>query len=261
MKKRTLFLSSIIGIILFACGGGGGGSGTSNTGSISYNTLEYFQKDENKVYTYRVSESTSENQQPSETTWEYSNESSIIPVEYGYSGNIEGPYLVEILTIGTTVNTLTYKSSSGDYILKDQSGIFTINETNHTTSKGNIPATLTIGSEFTISSTEDLLNSDPDQGTIGDKVGTMITMYTVKILAAENVTVNAVTYEALKTQETTSTTIMNKEGTTTMTINTSSSVWYGKGIGPVKIVANNTFVSSGGSTTSSVTSELTSVSP
>jgi hypothetical protein len=258
MKKRTLFLSSVIGIILFACGGGGGGGGTSNTGSISYNTLEYFQKDENKVYTYRVSESTSENQQPLETTWEYHNEPATIPLEYGYSGNSEGPYLIEILTIDGTINTLTYKNSSGDYILKDQSGIFTINEAGHTTSTGNMPENLTVGSEYTLASTDDLLNSDPDQGTVGEKIGTMNTEYTVKILAAENVTVNAVTYEALKTQETTRTTLTTSERTTT--INTSSIVWYGKGIGPVKIIANNTYVTSGVTTTSSVTSELTSVS-
>jgi hypothetical protein len=83
MKKRTLLLSSLIGITLFACGGGGGGGGTSNR-SITYNTLEYFQKDENKVYTYSVSESTSENQQPSDTTWVYRYEPATIPVEYGY---------------------------------------------------------------------------------------------------------------------------------------------------------------------------------
>ena len=255
MKKRTLFLSSLIGIILFGCGGGG----TGDTGSTSYNTLEYFQKDENKVYTYTVSEYTSVNQQTSVTTWVYRNESTTIPVDYGYSGSIEGPYIREILTIDGTPNTVTYKSSSGDYILKDQSGIFTINEAGHTTSTGNMPSSINIGSEFTISSTEDLLNSDPDQGTVGDKVGTMNTIYTVKILAEESGTLNTVPYKALKTQETTSTTITTSGGTTS--IRTSSNVWYGKGIGPVRIVANNTFVTSGVTTTSSVTNELTSVSP
>jgi hypothetical protein len=265
MKKRTLLLT-FIGIILFACGGGGGGgsgsNGTGNTGTISYNTLDYFQKDASKVYTYNVSESTSGNQQTTDTTWVYHNESKTIPVEYGYSGSITGPYIAEILTIDGTVNTVTYKSSSGDYILKDQSGTYTINDAGHTTSTGEMPAKLSVGTEFTINSTEDLLNSDPDHGTVGEKIGTMITVYTVKMLAAENVTVNTATYEALKTQETTSTTIMNSGGTTTMTINTSSNVWYGNGVGPVKIVANNTYVSSGSTSTSSVTSELlTCVSP
>ena len=262
MKKRTLFLSSVIGIILFACGGGGGGgNGTGGTGSTSYNTMDYFAKDDSKVYTYQVSETTSGDQQPTVTNWVYAYvDQTTIPPEYHYSGSIAAPYIEEILTIDGTIDTKTYKSTSGEYILADQSGVYTINDAGHTTiTKDTTPEKLTIGSQFTVSSTVDLLSTDSE--TFGDKIYTMISDYTVTVLPAGSVIINGVTYDALNTQETTHTEIRHTDGTLASTINTSSSVWYGKGIGPVKIVANNTFVSSGGSTTSSVTSELASMTP
>jgi hypothetical protein len=266
MKTRTLFLSSLIGIILFACGGGGGGGtgGTSNGGAKTIYSPDYLSNDMNKTYTFTETEvDTLGGQQSSQTsTLVYSyapNPIDTIPSQYGYSGTITGPYSIETLTVNGTPNTVTYKSPAGYAIISDNFGTFTSNEPVHTTLTGNIPSDWTVGEEYSQSSTEDLLNSDANQGTFGEKLGSKATVYTVKILGVESVTVANVPYDAIKTLETfTYTIILDSQ---TKTIETSATSWYGKGIGFMKKVANSTIVYSNGTVTSAVTDDLTSVSP
>jgi hypothetical protein len=259
MKKCTFLLSTLIGIILFACGS----SGTGDTGSTSYNASDYFNKDQNKTYTYSVStDLTNGQQQASKTeTWVYSyGQTSTIPSKYSYSDTIAGPYIIETLSMDNTIRTTTYISSSGTQIISDDSGIYTTIDNGHSTFTGNMPSEIAIGGKYTLSSMEDLLNSDPNQGTVGGNIGTKnTTEHTINILAAENITVTAGSFETLKTQDTSTTIITTSSGT--KTIKSSSSAWYGKGIGLVKTVSNNTYTTSDGTLTSSVTSELISVSP
>jgi len=261
MKKRTLILSSLIGLILFACGGGGGGGGGggTDTGDTTFNALEYLNKDMTKTYTYQVSEYAAGSDTPTTTnSWVYNyGQTASIPSAYGYTGSIEGPYIVEELEIDGTLVARTFKGSDGTSIISDNSSIYTMNVPEHYSSSGNIPSEMTLGTQYGMTSTADLLNSNPGQGTVGEKLGTRTESYTIRIVSEENVTVTAGTYLAIKTQETTAVTITTSGGT--KTLNTTSSSWWGKGIGPVKSVANTVVVAPDGTTTTSVTTELTTV--
>ncbi len=266
MNKRRLFLSSLIGIILFACGGGGGGGGGggTDTGSTTINTQEYFNKDETRTYTYSVTSVDGSTYASTTQTLVYSYEQiPTIPSKYGYSGAVAGPYYLETQTIDGTVDTLTYISATGTPIVMDDLSVYTMNDGDLTISTGYMPAEKTIGTDYTMNSTQTLMISDPDSGTVGENVGTLDTRYTVRVLGPENITVNGTSYEAIRTQETASSTTTTSQ--ISLTINSSSSVWYGKNIGPVKIVANNTTTATDGIQTitgsSSVISELTSVTP
>ncbi len=265
MKKRTLFLSSLIGIILFGCGGGGGGGGgTSDGGTKAIHSTDYTSNDKGKTYTFNeIKVDTFEGKEyPYTSTLVYSYAPTpidTIPSQYGYLGTLTGPYSIETLTKDGTINTVTYKTLAGYAVISDNFSTFTSNEPGHTTLTGNIPSDWTVDEEYSQSSAEDLLNSDPDQGSFGEKLGTMRTEYTIKPLGIENVTVTAGTYEAVKTLETSTIIITTNIGTTT--IETSENKWYGKGIGYVKKVANSTYVYTNGTVTSMFTDELTSVSP
>lgn len=260
MKNRTFLLSILIGIILFACGGGGGG--TSGGGAETIYSPDYLSDDMNKTYTFTETEvDTIGGQQSSQTsTLVYSYEPTpiaTIPSQYGYSGAIAGPYSIETLTINGTPNTVTYKSPAGNAVISDNFSIFTSNEPVHTTLTGNVPSDWIVGEEYSQSSTEDLLNSDPDQGIFGEKLGSMTTEYTIKVLGVENVTVTAGIYETIKTLESfTCTFTLNSQ---TKTSDTSATSWYGKGTGLVKKVSNSTIVYSNGTVTNTVTDELIKV--
>jgi hypothetical protein len=258
MKKRNLFLSSLIGIILFACGGGGGG-GTSDTGTNIIYSSDYTNRDITKVYTFKeiVVDTTDGKNTQSENTISYSYDQHVatIPSKYNYSGSISGPYTMETMELNDADKGFTYFSSSSK-IISDDSTVFT--NIDSSSSTGVIPPDWTVGTVYTESSTEDLFNS-----TSGLKVGTKTTEHTIKALGKENVTVPAGTFEAVKTQESSIKTITFVGGTETIT--TTCFSWYSKDVAIVKIVANTTDIITAGSSTQTltytVTDELTSVSP
>ena len=261
MKKRTLFLSSLIGIILFACGGGGGGGGgNSDTGTNIIYSTDYTNRDLTKVYTFKETavDTTDGKNTPSENTITYSYEQNIatIPSKYGYSGTITGPYTVETIEPAGTNKTLTYFSFS-NIIISDDSTIFT--SIDHSDSTGVIPPDWTVGIVYPKSSTEDLFNS-----TSGLKVGTKATEYTLKALGKENVAVPAGTFEAVKTKETSTITITFISGLTE-TITTTWFIWYSENKSAVKKVSTTTDSLTDGSLTETLTytatDELTNVSP
>jgi hypothetical protein len=264
MKKLTFFLSAFMGIILFACGGGGGGGGggTDDGGVKTIYSPDYLSKDMNKTYTFTETEvfiiRGQQGSQTSTIVYSYApNPIDTIPSQYGYSGAIAGPYSIELLTVDGTPRTVTYKSPTGYAIISDNFSTFTSIEPVHTSLSSNIPSDWTVGEEYSQSSAEDLLNSDQDQGTFGEKLGSKTLEYTIKVLGVESVTVAAGTYQAIKTLESsTSTFTLNNQTKTSATTATS---WYGKGTGLVKSVANSTTVYTDGTVTSTVTDELTSI--
>jgi hypothetical protein len=257
MRKLTLLLSVLTWIVLFGCGGGGGGGGggTSDTGTTIIYSSDYTNRDLTKVYTFKdiqVDTTDGKNTQ-SENTISYSYEQNVaaIPGKYGYSGTIPGPYTVETMALNGVDKVFTYLSYSS-MIISDDSSFFTTID--HSDSTGVIPPDWTVGTVYTESSAEDLFSSAS-----GLKVGTKETVHTLKALVKENVTVQAGTFEAVKTQETSTITITLAGGTEIKT--TTWSIWYGKSVGLVKIVANTTDVITAGSppqtSTYTVTDELT----
>jgi hypothetical protein len=265
MKKRTFLLSTLIGIILFACGGGGGGgSGTNDGGAKTIYSPDYLSNDMSKTYTFTETEVDTLGGQQSpqtSTTMIYSYaQTPTIPPEYGYFGTIAGPYLMQTLKTDGTTTRISYLSSSGNDIIIDDLVTYTSSEPVHTTLTGNIPSDWTAGEEYSQSSIEDLLNSVPNQGTFGARVGVRKIDYAIKALGVENVTVTAGIFEALKTLETSTIIITSNDGTQ-KTIESSSNVWYGKGVGLVKRVGTVTSVYTDGTVTSTIADELTSLSP
>ena len=259
MKKRTLFLLSLIGIILFACGGGGGGGGgTSDTGTNIIYSTDYTNRDLTKVYTFKeiVVDTTGGKNTQSENTisYSYAQQVATIPSKYGYSGSISRPYTVETMEFNGVDKGFTYFGSSSK-LIGDDSTVFT--NIDSSSSTGSIPPDWTVGTVYPESSTEDLFNSAS-----GLKVGAKNTEHTLKALGKENVTVPADTFEAVKTQE--SSTIAYTFVGGTETITTTSFCWYSKDVAIVKIVANTTDVITEGSSTQTstytVTDELTNVS-
>jgi hypothetical protein len=255
MNKSLLFLSVIIWITLSACGGGGG---TSDTGTDSISSNDYTNQDIAKVYTFKetVEDTTNGKDTQSEYTISYSYaQVATIPSEYGYSGTISGPYILETIKLNDVDKVLTYLSSSS-VIISDDSTVFT--NIDNSSSTGVIPSDWTVGTIYSTSSTEDLFNS-----TNGLKVGTQTTEYTLKALGKENVTVTAGTFEAVNTQESSTVTKTYDVGETE-TLTSTLTISYGKGVGVVKKIANSTDEITTGSstetTTNTTTDELTDVS-
>jgi len=257
MNKCSLFLSILFGMILVACGGGGGGGGGTDTGSTTINTLEYFSKDNSKTYTYSVTNVDANTQATTTSTLVYSYENAVtIPDKFNHDGSVAGPYYLETQLVNNTAKTMTYISVDGIAVVMDDLTIHLYTDNTHTTSTGNMPAVKTIGQEYSYNSTQDLMVSDSNYGTVGDIVGTMITEYTVTVVGMENITVNNVSYEAVKTQETT-----YSKTTTSQFISetdSSSTVWYGKNIGPVRMVSTQETSITDGTITESGTSTVTS---
>jgi hypothetical protein len=251
MKKRTLFLSSLIGIILFACGGGGGG-GNSDTGTNIIYSTDYTNRDLTKVYTFKESvvDTTDGKNTPSENTISYTyDQVGTIPSKYGYTGTISGPYTVETMALNGSDKGFTYYGSSYS-IITDDSTVFTNIE--HSDSSGVIPPDWTVGTVYTESIIQDLFNSNSASV---QKVGSRTTEHTLKALGLENVKVPAGTFKAAKTQESTTKTIT--VGSITETITTTSLSWYSKDVAVVKIVSNITDVSTDGFSTETLTYTVT----
>lgn len=253
MKKRTLFLSSLIGIILFACGGGGGGGGgNSDTGTNIIYSTDYTNRDLTKVYTFKESvvDTTDGKNTPSENTISYTyDQVGTIPSKYGYTGTISGPYTVETMALNGSDKGFTYYGSSHS-IITDDSTVFTNIE--HSDSSGVIPPDWTVGTVYTESIIQDLFNSNSASV---QKVGSRTTEHTLKALGLENVKVPAGTFKAAKTQESTTKTIT--VGSITETITTTSLSWYSKDVAVVKIVSNITDVSTDGFSTETLTYTVT----
>lgn len=257
MKKYRYLMSALVWATLFACGGGGGGGGTGDAESEIIHSNDYTNRDTTKVYTYSetVVDTTGEVDTQSEYTISYSYAHvAAIPSKYNYSGTISGPYLVEIMELNGADTVLTYLSSSS-IIISDDSTVFT--NIQSSASMGDIPADWTVGTEYSKSITEDLFSSAN-----GLKVGTKTTEYTLKALGKEDVTVPAGTFEAVKTQE--SSTITIEVVGVTEIISSTWFLWYGKDVGFVKKVSNTTDVITIGSSvqtsTNTAIDELTNVS-
>jgi hypothetical protein len=259
MKMRNLFLSSLVGIILFACGGGGGGGGGAiDTGTDIIYSNDYTNRDLTKVYTFKeiMVDTTDGKNTQSDSTLRYRyDQVATIPSKYGFSGSISGPYTVEINEINGTDKVFNYLSSSS-IIISDDSTVFT--NIDSSSSTGVIPPDWTVGTVYSKSSLEDLFYTAS-----GLKIGTKSTEYTLKPLGKENVTVPAGTYAAVKTQESSTITITLVGVTEIKT--TTWFVWYSNNVGVVKIIANTTDVITSGSSTQTstytVSDELTNVSP
>jgi hypothetical protein len=265
MKKYACLLSILSGIILFACGGGGGGGGdSSNNNSQNVYTSDYMTFDPEKVYTFQETEvDTPGGQNTSNVAYSFDTNVSVIPPEYGYSGKISGPYLLSTVEkkVGSAVaSTIVTYMKSDDTIISDDSTIFTnIDSSKHT--GGSLPPDMVLGTEYSFSSTEDIFNSDSTNAdfTFGEKMGTKKTEWFITALTIENVTVPAGTFQALKTEDTSTVTITNNDNEVFTVITSSGNTWFGKNVGTVKKVMNNTYNPTGGSTTTStVTDELVS---
>jgi hypothetical protein len=261
MKKYACLLSIFIGITLFACGGGGGGDSSNNNNQNVY-TSDYMTFDPTKVYTFQEIEvDTPGGQQSSTVSYSYTLVDSI-PVKYNYSVTITGPYLLSTTEnkIGNTITStiITYTKSDNTIISDDDNlNVFTnIDSTTHT--GGSLPPDMVFGTEYSFSSIEDLFNTDPDY-TFGDKVGTKEAEWSTKALYLEIVTVPAGTYEVLKTEDSSTVTFKDTDGVVLKVITSSGNTWFGKNVGVVKKVMNNSYSTPGGSTTTStVTDELVS---
>jgi len=180
-----------------------------------------------------------------------------IPSKYGYSGTIAGPYTLETISPVGKNQTFIYMSS-GETIISDDSSFFT-SFAHSTFTGGSLPPDMVMNKEYSFSSTEDLFISDSSLGTVGTKVGTKTSEWSITVIGVENVTVPAGTYEALKTEDS-STVIYTIDSVATQTTASSGNTWFGKGIGTVKKVSNNTSTySDNTTTTSTVTDELTTI--
>ena len=94
---------------------------------------------------------------------------------------------------------------------------------------------MVVDTKYSFSSTEDLLISDSSLGTVGTKVGTKTTEWSITAVGVENVTVPAGTYEALKTEDSSTVTYTMDSGATQATTS-SGNTWFAKGTGTVKKV-------------------------
>jgi hypothetical protein len=260
MKNYVFYLSALALIILPACGGGGGGGGTSDSSSQTFYSSDYMTYDPSKVYTFQETEDTGSGD-PTVTNITYSYQQvDSIPSKYGYSGTIAGPYIMETISPDGGNNTVIYMNSA-ETIISDDSSFFTSIDSS-TSTGGSLPPDMVINKEYSFSSTEDLFISDSSLGTVGTKVGTKKTDWSTTAVGVENVTVPAGTFEALKTEDS-STVAYTMDSGATQTTTSSGNTWFGKGTGTVQKISNNSTVISDGTssdtTTSTVTDELTTV--
>jgi hypothetical protein len=213
--------------------------------------------DPSKVYTFQETEDNgSGDPTVTDVTYSYQQVDSI-PTKYGYPGTIAGPYIMETISTDGGNNTVIYMSSVKT-IISDDSSFFT-NIDSSTSTGGSLPPDMVINKEYSFSSMEDLLLSDTNNGTFGEKVGRKTTEWSTTALGVENVTVPAGTFAALKTTDSSAVTYTMDNGAT-QTTTSSGNTWFGKGIGTVKKVSNNTTVNSDSTTiTSTVTDELTAM--
>ena len=190
--------------------------------------------DSSKVYTFQETEDTGSGD-PTVTNVAYSYQQvDSIPSKYGYSGSIAGPYIMETISTDGGNTTVIYMNSV-ETIISDDSSFFTSIDSS-TSTGGSLPPDMVINKEYPFSSTEDLFISDSSLGTVGTNVGTKTTVWSTTALGVENVTVPAGTYEALKTEDSSTVTFTMDSGAT-QTTTSSGNTWFGKGTGTVKKVS------------------------
>lgn len=119
-------------------------------------------------------------------------EVSAIPDKYSYSGNISGPFKLEVTTQDGVIEGHEYSSSTGIEIIDDnfeefESMDFTVRQGNDT------PDDIQFGESYNYYKNATLFDS-----TTGQEVGYRITEMTFEFISLESITVLAGTFDAVK---------------------------------------------------------------
>ena len=190
---RTI-LVSLFTLFLVACGGGG-------SSSSGLDTQEGFVFDE--PYSEQAGDTftRSTNLHASFSTgapltlyYEIVSTFSVvneIPLKYGYSNAIPGPYLLETVMGGDTINGLEYSTLDGETIIDDSIMEFT-NIEYVTQSGSETPENIRIGDNFSAYSNARIFDSE------GEDIGYEIVEMNFSVIGEEKITTPAGEFSAIK---------------------------------------------------------------
>jgi hypothetical protein len=160
-------------------------------------------------------------------------EVSSIPAKYSYSGDIPGPYALNVLTQDCVIDGFSYDSSQDEEIIEDD--LETYKTIDAQTKTGDSEpadfANISVGDVFTF--TEDSILFD---SATGQEVGNEVSSSTLVVISFEEITVPAGTYDAVIFDLAISSSAT--KGNITDTATTTGLVWYevNKKF-PIKLVA------------------------
>lgn len=196
-----IWLATILGLTLIGCssGSGDGASVISSVSSCSKPDLSSYFDNPGETINYRDNfEATySDGRGASGTsaiTHNYGEVSSI-PTKYSYSGDITGPYLLNVKTEDCVIDGFIYESSQGDEIVDDDLTTFTRIDAQTKTGSDEPTdiANIAVNDTFAFSEDSTLFDS-----ATGLQVGNTVITGTLVVNAFEEVIVPAGTYNAVK---------------------------------------------------------------
>ncbi len=194
--KLTPIAISIVLSLLSACGSDSSSDAQSDNGANDSNedqTENKYVNDQMLVvttaaFTFSTGQSDSYQNEDIKTYLEVDS----IPSKYSYSGNITGPYKLEITTQGGVVDGHEYSSSTGVEIIDDNFEEF--ESVDFTDKQGSdTPDDIQFGDSLEFYENATLFDS-----TSGEEVGSKVIEMTLQFVALENVTVLAGTFDAVK---------------------------------------------------------------
>lgn len=205
-----IWFVTILSLTVIGCSsGGGGGESSSVSGCSSPDVTSYFDTP-GDILSYRDTfDATYSNGSRATAVFEIKHnygEVSSIPAKYSYSGDIAGPYTLNVKTEDCEIDGFVYESSLGDDIIDDDLTTFkTIDaQTKTGSSEPADIASIALGDEYTFSEDSALFDSGS-----GLQVGNEVSNGTLVVLSFEEVTVPAGTYNAVKIS-------FNSSGSTTL---------------------------------------------